>query len=106
LCFSAQETIFAMLLEVAERALAHSNKKELLLGGGVACNKRLQEMAKKMCSGRKAKCFIPENEFLVDNGAMISWLGILEQKSAKQATEEIFIKPYWRTDQVEVKRDC
>jgi N6-L-threonylcarbamoyladenine synthase len=55
LCYSLQETAFAMLLEVSERALAHCDKKELLLGGGVACNKRLQEMAKTMGEARGAK---------------------------------------------------
>src|SRR3989338_2451134 len=50
LAFSLQETIFAMLLEVAESAMAHTGKQELLLGGGVACNKRFQEMEKIMCS--------------------------------------------------------
>ena len=45
LSFSMQETVFAMLVETAERAIAHTGKKELLLGGGVACNSRLQEMA-------------------------------------------------------------
>lgn len=84
LCYSLQETAFAMLLEVSERALAHCDKKELLLGGGVACNKRLQEMAKKMCEGRGAKFFVPEKQFLIDNGAMISWLGILEYKHGKK----------------------
>lgn len=49
LSYSLQETAFAMLIEVAERAMAHLGKNELLLGGGVACNKRLQEMARKMC---------------------------------------------------------
>ena len=34
LAYSMQETTFAMLVEVCERALAHCNKKELLLGGG------------------------------------------------------------------------
>ena len=71
LCYSAQETVFAMLLEISERAMAHCNKKELLLGGGVACNKRLQEMANIMCKERNAKCFIPENQVLVDNGALL-----------------------------------
>jgi len=33
LSFSMQETVFAMLVEAAERALAHTGKKELLLGG-------------------------------------------------------------------------
>ena len=35
LAYSLQETVFAMLVETAERALAHTGKKELLLGGGV-----------------------------------------------------------------------
>src|SRR3989344_3997791 len=81
LAFSMQETVFAMLIEVSERAMAHTGKKELLLGGGVACNRRLQEMAKIMCRERNAKCFVPENQFLVDNAAMIAWLGILEHKA-------------------------
>ena len=103
LCFSVQETVFAMLLEVAERAMAHCDKKELLLGGGVACNKRLQTMAKDMCSQREAECFIPPNEFLVDNGLMIAWLGIIEHKAGNETKiEESAIRPYERTDEVEV----
>lgn len=78
LCFAVQENSFAMLIEVAERALAHTGKKELLLGGGVACNKRLQEMAKKMCKDRGAKCFILPNELNVDNAAMIAWTGMIQ----------------------------
>lgn len=103
LCFSVQETVFAMLLEVAERAMAHCDKKELLLGGGVACNKRLQQMAKDMCSQRGAECFIPPNEFLIDNGLMIAWLGIIEHKAGnKTKIEKSAIRPYERTDEVEV----
>jgi glycoprotease/Kae1 family metallohydrolase len=75
LSYSMQETVFAMLVETAERALAHTGKKELLLGGGVACNKRLQEMCRIMCRERGAKFFVPENQFLVDNAGMIAFLG-------------------------------
>ncbi len=59
LAYSLQETVFAMLVEAAERALAHTGKKELLLGGGVACNSRLQEMCKIMCKERGCKFFVP-----------------------------------------------
>ena len=45
--YSLQETIFAMLTEVTERALAHTGKNEVLLTGGVAANQRLQEMIRK-----------------------------------------------------------
>lgn len=102
LSYSLQETVFAMLLEVAERAINHCQKKELLLGGGVACNKRLQQMAKTMCKEGSYKCFIPENQFLVDNSAMIAWQGILERGNATSNLNKIDIKPYWRTDNVEV----
>ncbi len=100
LAYSLQETAFAMLLEVSERAMYHCDKKELLLGGGVACNTRLQEMAKIMCRENNSKCFILENQFNVDNAAMIAWLGLKEYNDGKrQKIEDTEIKPYWRTDE-------
>lgn len=103
LAFSAQETAFAMLVEVAERAMAHCNKQELLLGGGVCCNKRLQEMAKIMCKERNASCFIPENQYLSDNAAMIAYSGLLKYNSkGPDSLENLDILPYQRTDQVEI----
>ncbi len=101
ICFSLQETTFAMLVEVAERAMAHTNKKELVLGGGVACNARLKEMCRIMCKERNAKCFIPENQFLVDNAAMIAYLGLIEFKAGVKTNNESIL-PHWRTDQVNV----
>ncbi len=106
LAFSLQETVFAMLAEVSERAMAHTEKKELLLGGGVACNSRLQQMCKTMCDERGAKFFCPENQFLQDNAAMIAYLGEIMFKSGIgiQGTEleKLDIKPRQRTDDVEV----
>ena len=106
LSFSLQETVFAMLVETAERALAHTGKNELALGGGVACNSRLQEMCKIMCKERSAKFYCPEKSLLVDNGAMIAFLGEIMFKSGikyswkdKKNTD---IKPRQRTDDVEV----
>jgi|TARA_Y100000310_G_scaffold225870_1_gene227943 N6-L-threonylcarbamoyladenine synthase len=102
LCFSLQETVFAMLVEVAERAMAHCGKNELVLGGGVACNKRLQKMCSVMCKERNAKFFVPEKEFLMDNGVNIAWLGILQKGSATKQYDRLDIKPYERTDDVRV----
>jgi N6-L-threonylcarbamoyladenine synthase len=109
LSFSLQETAFAMLVEASERALAHTGKKELLLGGGVACNKRLQEMCKIMCEERigGVKFFCPENPLLVDNGGMIAYLGEIMFKSGIKISEknfnEVDINPRQRTDDVIVK---
>lgn len=98
LCFSVQETVFAMLVEITERALAHTGKKQVILGGGVGCNKRLQEMLFIMCKERGAKFFAPEKEYLVDNAAMIAITGSLINKES--SVEESFIDPYLRTDEV------
>lgn len=105
LCYSMQETVFAMLVETAERALAHTGKKELLLGGGVACNSRLQEMCKIMCKERDCKLFVPEKSLLIDNAAMIAYLGEKMYKKGinEKNLKKIDIKPRQRTDEVDIK---
>ena len=106
LSYSLQETAFAMLVEAAERAIAHTGKKELLLGGGVACNTRLKEMCRIMCEERECKLFIPENSLLVDNAAMIGYLGLKMFKKGIfynfDELDKIDIQPRQRTDDVEV----
>ncbi|CAH1766782.1 2783_t:CDS:2 [Entrophospora sp. SA101] len=57
LCFSLQETLFAMLVEITERAMAHIESKEVLIVGGVGCNLRLQEMMQQMAEQRAGKVF-------------------------------------------------
>jgi tRNA A37 threonylcarbamoyltransferase TsaD len=71
------------------------------LGGGVGCNKRLQEMAHIMCKERGAKCYVPPNSVLVDNGLMIAWQGIIEYKAGtRMKIEDTKVFPYLRTDDV------
>lgn len=96
LCFSVQETCFAMLAEVVERAMAHTGKKELLLVGGVGANKRFCEMLKIMCSERDAEFFKVPMRLAGDNGAMIAWEGYLRQKEFG----DLEVRPHWRTDDV------
>ncbi len=107
LSFSLQETAFSMLVEASERAMAHTGKRELLLGGGVACNKRLQEMCRIMCEERGAKFFCPDNSLLVDNGAFIAFLGEIMFKSGISVSgknmENLDINPRERTDDVNVR---
>ncbi|HLC63668.1 MAG TPA: KEOPS complex N(6)-L-threonylcarbamoyladenine synthase Kae1 [Candidatus Nanoarchaeia archaeon] len=107
LCFSLQETCFSMLTEVAERALAHTDKKELLLIGGVAANKRLSQMLEIMCKERKCKFSVVPLEFCGDNGAMIAWNGIQQYqvkkiKFSESATKALDINPNYRIDDIEV----
>jgi N6-L-threonylcarbamoyladenine synthase len=103
ICCSIQETVFAMLTEVAERALAHTRKQTLVLGGGVACNKRLQAMCAAMCAARGAQSFAPPREFLVDNAAMIGATGILMHlRGMHTPLRETVMLPHQRTDAVVV----
>ena len=74
-CYSLQETAFAMLVEVTERAMAHAEKKEAMLVGGVGANARLGEMLNIMCEERGAKFFLPPRSFMGDNGSMIAYTG-------------------------------
>jgi N6-L-threonylcarbamoyladenine synthase/N6-L-threonylcarbamoyladenine synthase/protein kinase Bud32 len=102
-CYSIQETTFAMLTEVTERAMAHTEKQEVLLGGGVASNKRLREMVQIMATDRGAKFFVPSRDLCVDNGAMIAWLGFLMYQSGQRMSiDDSVINQRFRTDMVEV----
>ena len=104
LCYSVQETVFAMLVEVTERAVAHCDKKEIILGGGVACNARLQEMCNLMMQERGAKSYAPAKQYLIDNAAMIAWTGYLLYKQNKTIQpEKANIDPYERTDDVDME---
>ncbi|MBI1968481.1 tRNA (adenosine(37)-N6)-threonylcarbamoyltransferase complex transferase subunit TsaD [Candidatus Woesearchaeota archaeon] len=96
LCFSVQETCFAMLAEVAERAMAQTNKQELLLVGGVGANKRFGEMLSVMCKERQATLYTVPAELVKDNGAMIAWEGYLRRKESG----DIGVNPHWRIDDV------
>ena len=108
LCYSLQETVFAMLVETTERAMAHCGSEEVLICGGVGCNKRLQEMMGIMCLERKAKVFGTDMRFCIDNGAMIAQAG-WEMYKVGMITpwEETDITQRYRTDDVDVRwRDC
>ena len=104
LCFSFQETCYAMLTEVTERALAHTGKEEVLLTGGVAASQRLNEMLEMMCNERGAKFYRCPKEFSGDNGAMIAVAGMLAFASNQEGikAEEADFKQRWRTDEADV----
>jgi N6-L-threonylcarbamoyladenine synthase len=102
-CFSFQETCFAMLTEVCERALAHTDKKEVLLVGGVAASKRMQEMVKIMCKERGARMFVVPWEYAGDCGINIAWTGLLAYNSdISMNIEKSKIRQKWRTDEAEI----
>ncbi len=100
--WSFVEVAFSMLAEVTERALAATNRDEVLLVGGVSASPRLQEKIGAMCEARGARMLVPPPEYLRDNGAMIAWTALLAYAQfGPLRVEESAIKPRWRPDEVD-----
>jgi len=92
-----------MLGEITERALAHTNKPELLLTGGVAANKRLAGIVIDIAEDHDATPYIVPIRLAADNGAMIAWTGLIAYEAGHQTPlDESHVNPYWRMDQVKV----
>jgi len=102
-CFSLQETAFSMVTEVTERGLAHTEKRQMLLTGGVAANKRLQSMIRSVADEHGARFFTLPREFTVDNGAMIAWTGVLAYSHGiSTPINESYVRLRWRLEEVDV----
>jgi len=103
LCFSLQETIFAMLVEITERAMAHVGAHDVLIVGGVGCNLRLQEMMGIMVKERGGRLYATDDRYCIDNGAMIAWPGLLSLQCGQVTQlEESTCTQRFRTDEVYV----
>ena len=88
-----------MLTEATERCLAHIGKREILLTGGVAANRRLQAMMEMIAEEHKSKFMVVDKKYSADCSVKIAWTGILAFKSGKQTSiEESVVKPRWRLD--------
>ena len=103
--FSVQEVAFALLIEATERALAFTDKRELLVTGGVAANQRLSEMLLEMCASRGVKLGVIPRQYSGDCGAQIAAAGFLfHDKGMIASVEDAFVRQSWRIDQVDFRR--
>lgn len=103
LCYSLQETVFAMLVETTERAMAHCGSQEVLIVGGVGCNLRLQEMMGQMARERGGRVLATDERYCIDNGAMIAQAGWEMYRSGHvTALADSWVTQRYRTDEVEV----
>ncbi|KAF5659948.1 glycoprotein endopeptidase kae1 [Fusarium heterosporum] len=104
LCFSLQETVFAMLVEITERAMAHVGSSQVLIVGGVGCNERLQEMMGHMALERGGSVYATDERFCIDNGIMIAHAGLLAYETGfRTSLEESTCTQRFRTDEVFIK---
>jgi len=103
LCMTLQETVFAMLVEITERAMAHVGSKEVLIVGGVGCNERLQEMMQIMVEERGGRVFPMDERYCIDNGIMIAQAGLLGYRMGQRTPlEDTQCTQRYRTDEVHV----
>lgn len=101
LCYSLQETLFAMLVEITERAMAHVNSQQVLIVGGVGCNERLQEMMGIMARDRNGSVYATDERFCIDNGIMIAHAGLLAHRQGYVTPiEKTQCTQRFRTDEV------
>jgi N6-L-threonylcarbamoyladenine synthase len=103
-CYSLQETSFAMLGETVERALSFTGKKEMMIVGGVAANQRLAGMLEAACARQDAKFYACPVKFAGDNGAQIAWTALMEYGATgkKVAINDASVTQSWRLDTVDV----
>ena len=102
-CYSLQETAFAMISETVERALSFTRKKELMIVGGVAANKRLSEMLQDVCRRHGCKFSVVPLRYAGDCGSQICWTGMLESQVKKGVSlKDTFVTQSWRLDSVVV----
>ena len=103
LCFSLQETVFAMLVEITERAMAHVGSGQVLIVGGVGSNERLQQMMGEMAQARGGSVFATDERFCIDNGVMIAHAGLLAYETGvRTSLEDSTCTQRYRTDEVYV----
>lgn len=105
LCYSLQETIFAMLIEITERAMAYTGNNEVLIVGGVGCNERLQQMMVDMVQdrGNNGRVCSMDHRYCIDNGAMIAQAGIFAfQFGEITKIEDSWCTQRFRTDSQKV----
>jgi len=101
-CYSLQETAFAITTEVTERALAFTGSRELLVVGGVAANRRLSAMLELMATRHDASVKVVPPKFSGDCGAQIAWTGLLAFKSGEflPKVADSVVRQSWRLDTV------
>lgn len=73
-CASFQEAVCDVLTRKALMACEDTGAKTLLLGGGVAANRRLRELAGQRCAAQGIELRVPRLGLCTDNGVMIAAL--------------------------------
>lgn len=93
LSYSLQNAIFDVIISKTIKACMNYNAKSIVLGGGVAANKTLQERFKEYIQKNNLhiKFFVPQKSLCTDNAAMIATAGFFNNE--KVSWEKITANP-------------
>ena len=93
LAASFQEAAVEHLARTTMAAARDSGAASVLVGGGVACNKRLRERLRAQCEHEGLELRIPRPELCADNAAMIAGLGDALLAAGRRDTLELTAFP-------------
>ena len=80
LCASFQEAVVDVLVKKTLDAAQAHHLRSVVVGGGVAANRRLRAAFQAGAKARKLQVFLPDPAFCTDNAAMIAAGGYFKLK--------------------------
>ncbi len=85
LCAGFQATVVKSLVGTMEKLAVELQPKTLIVAGGVACNKALQEAAQKTADKLNLPVYFPSKHLSTDNAAMIAAAGNFHLERGERA---------------------
>ena len=84
---SFQAAVIEVLVKKITKTIKLTGRKEIIIAGGVAANKKLRSSMKELEDALDIKVFYPDLKYCGDNAAMIAYLGSLRGSSKKKFVE-------------------
>ena len=91
---SFQAAVIEVLVKKITKTIELTGRKEIIIAGGVAANKKLRSSMKELEDTLDIKVFYPDLKYCGDNAAMIAYLGSL-RASSKNKFVESCVRARW-----------
>ena len=103
LAASFQKTVLDILYKKTKKAIEqhmelYPKNRTLVVAGGVAANKQIRIILKKLCQDEKFKIYFPDLKLCTDNAAMIALAGLERYKKKKFDKHNFEANPRWQLD--------
>ena len=91
---SFQAAVIEVLVKKITKTIESTSRKEIIIAGGVAANKKLRSSMKELEDALDIKVYYPDLKYCGDNAAMIAYLGSL-RGSGKNKFVESCVRARW-----------